>query len=115
MKYWRFVFWLLGIFPIGFGISILSFYFHAGLILGRLPHYNQPDPKELDIYGNYSPFVNWTLEIWFWSFLIWLIISILYLIITRKEINWRPILISGTTQMWAILIFFSPVLEWYVD
>lgn len=113
MKYWKIVFWVLGILPIGFVISILSFYFHAGQILGNPPHYNQPDPKELDIYTDYSPFVDWTAEIWLWSVPIWLILSVVYLILKRKEINWRPIVISGTGQILGILTLLSGVFEWY--
>lgn len=28
----------------------MTFYFKAGQVLGHAPSYNNPDPKELDIY-----------------------------------------------------------------
>lgn len=63
--------------PLGFVVSIMSFYFHAGYLLGWLPGYNNPDPKELAIYGIYSPFVEWTLNLWGWSILIWMILLLI--------------------------------------
>lgn len=115
MKYWKSAFIGLGILPITFAISILAFYIHAGQILGRLPSYNQPDPKQLEIYANYSPFVDWTAEIWLWSFPVWFLMTIVYLIIKRKNNNWTPIIISGIGQILGILIFFSRIMEWYAD
>ena len=114
-KRWKAFLWILGILPIGFISSILTFYFHAGQILGRLPHYNMPDPKELSIYADYSPFINFGLGIWLISFPIWLIFIIAYLIIQRKSINWLPIIIGGIIQIIAIRILFSGIIEWYAD
>ena len=99
MKYWNIIFCILGILPLGFVIPILLFYFHAGQLLGRLPRYNQPDPKELDIYSDYSPLVDLTGKIWLISFPVWLILTITYLIFRRKHIQWTPIAISGALQL----------------
>ena len=115
MKYLRIIFWILGIPPLGFSFSILTFYIHAGKILGQSPYYNQPDPKEIDVYTTYSPLVDWTATIWLLSFPIWLGLLILHVVLKKKGNNWRPILITGSSQILAILMLFSKVFEWYID
>ena len=115
MKYWNIIFCILGILPLGFVIPILLFYFHAGQLLGRLPRYNQPDPKELDIYSDYSPLVDLTGKIWLISFPVWLILTITYLIFRRKHIQWTPIAISGALQLLGIIILLSGIFQWYID
>ncbi|TGV00732.1 hypothetical protein [Flavivirga rizhaonensis] len=115
MKIWNKIFFGLGIIPYCFILPILTFYFHAGKILGHLPSYNQPDPKTLEIYATYSPVVNLTTLTWFYSFVIWLVISIIYLIIFRKNIYWKPLKLSAVGQLIALGIVFSGILEWYID
>lgn len=115
MKSWKTYFYVLVTFPLIFSISLLTFYFHAGLILGRLPSYNQPDPKELGIYFYYHPIINLTGNIWILSFIIWLLSTVVYLIWKREKINWKPVIISILGQVWAILIVLSGIIEWYAD
>ncbi|RED48189.1 hypothetical protein [Seonamhaeicola aphaedonensis] len=115
MKSWKTYFYVLGIIPIIFSVSLLTFYFHAGLILGRLPRYNQPDPKELEIYFFYEPIINFTGNIWVFSLAFWLLSSVVYIILKRKQIVWKPILISALGQFCAISLFLSGVIEWFAD
>jgi hypothetical protein len=115
MKNWKTYFYILGSIPLIFSISLLTFYFHAGLILGRLPRYNQPDPKELEIYFDYHPIINLTFIIWIYSFIIWLILTVVYLIAKRKQILWKPIIISALGQVYGISLFLSEIMVWYAD
>jgi hypothetical protein len=115
MKIWKIILYILGLIPWTFIASIMAFYFHAGKILGRPPIYDRPDPKELGIYKDYAPFVDWTCDIWLWSFFVWFLLVIAYLIIKRKEIEWAPVVVSATGQIFAIILLFSGVFEWYID
>ncbi len=115
MKSWKILFYILGLIPLGFIISLLSFYFHAGRILGNLPRYNQPDPKELEIYSEYSPYIDLSGEVWIYSLLMWIISTILYLILKRRQISWTPVIVSTFGQACAIVLFLSGIMEWYAD
>ena len=115
MKIWKIIFYLLGIIPWFFTVSLMKFYFHAEKILGYLPRYNMPDPKELNIYSDYAPFIYSFLLIWFYSFIVWLILTIVYLIINRKKINWSPIIFALIGNIIALLLCFSGIFEWFVD
>ncbi|MBX3163066.1 MAG: hypothetical protein KF900_01180 [Bacteroidetes bacterium] len=119
MKTWKIIFYILGIIPCTFIISLLTFYFHAGLILGYLPSFSHPDPKELSIYKDYSPFVDWTGSMWLFSFIVWLFVTIAYIIkiriIDRNKIEWTSIIISGIGHFFGILLMFSEINEWYWD
>ncbi len=101
--------------PLIFSVSILIFYFHAAKIIGHLPRYNQPDPKELEIYEIYHPIINFTGNIWIYSFLIWLILIITFIYKSRKKLNYKLITISIICQVIPIIIFFTEILEWYAD
>lgn len=115
MKTWKTYFYGLGIIPLIFSISLLAFYFHAGLILGQLPRYNQPDPKELEIYFYYEPIINFTGNIWMFSLIFWLLLTVVYTIFKRKQIIWKPIIISALGHFCTILLFLSGVMEWFAD
>jgi hypothetical protein len=115
MKLWKSIFILLGIIPFGFIFSLLTFYFHAGYILGRLPIYDKPDPKFLSIYNLYAPWIDITGEVWLISLFIWLFIMVIYLIINRKSTSWKLLLYSSIGYIIAILLFLSGIMEWYSD
>ena len=104
-----------GLLPFGFIISLMTFYFHASKILGRFPRYNQPDPKELDIYKHYSGFINSSCIIWIFSLLALIIMVTAYLIVKRRTINWRLIGLSLIGHLIAIILFFSVIMEWFID
>lgn len=115
MKYWNFIFYILASLPFGFIIPILSFYIHATYILGYFPSYNNPDPKELGIYINYSYFIEKGLGIWIVSLPIWVLLTIIYASLKRNQINKKIILICSISQLIGIFILFSGIFEWYVD
>lgn len=115
MNYWKLIFWILGLIPLGFITSILSFYFHAGHVLGRMPSYNQPDPKELDLYSYYSHYIDWSGLVWIYSFPLWFILLITYLILKKNDSALLSILFGGFLHILGIAICFSDILTWYLD
>ncbi len=115
MKYWKIAFYILGVIPLGFIISLLVFYFRVGLILGRLPFPSYDDPKNFDIYTIYSDFIYLSSSLWIISLFAWFIIVGIYSIIHRKQIKWTPVLISLISQIIAILLAFSRIFEWFLD
>jgi len=115
MKYWRASVYGLGIIPLIFSISLLAFYFHSALIIGRFPTYGHPDPKSLGIYVLYSPIVYLASAIWMCSLILWLITIVAYIIAKRKQIIWQPVIIGLIAHVFAILLVLSRVMEWFVD
>jgi hypothetical protein len=115
MKTWNTLWITLAIMPWLFVISLMTFYFHAGKILGHAPTYNNPDPKELAIYANYEPFVNSFATAWLFAFPIWLVLVIFYLISNRKHLQWKMVAIGATSHFFAICLLFSGIFEWYID
>lgn len=115
MKYWKISFYGLGIIPFVHLISLLSFYLHAGWILGYLPKYNFPDPKDLALYSVYSPIIYLTGLLWIYSLGFWLLLTTVYLIVKKEQFKWRPIIMSALGHLAAISLFFSGIVEWYAD
>ena len=115
MKIWKTIFYVLAIIPWTFIVSLMTFYFKAGQVLGHAPTYNNPDPKELEIYKVYAPYVDWTAEVWLYSILVWFALTIIYLITMRRRIEWTPLIISGTGQIFGVLLLLSGIFEWYID
>lgn len=115
MRYWKIIFTTLGLIPFGFTLSFLTFYLHAGLVLGYLPEYNSPDPKELSIYASYSPFVDMSLVIGFVSFVVWVATTMLYVVVARKCISWRLVLLSAVGYLTSYLLAISGIFGWYID
>ena len=115
MKIWKSIFYMLAVTPWLFIISLMAFYIHAGRILDRPPNYNQPDPKELSIYEDYAPYIDFFGSIWICSLMLWVVLSIIYLIVNRKKIEWLPLIISGIGHFFGFLLLLSGIFEWYVD
>lgn len=115
MKIWKSIFYVIAVTPWLFIITLMGFYFHAGRLLGHSPSYGRPDPKELSIYDDYAPFINLFGSIWICCFMLWLVISIIYLIVNRKKIEWLPLVISGIGHFFGFLLLYSDILDWYVD
>lgn len=115
LNYWKIGFITNGLLPFGSIISLISFYFHASRILGRFPRYNQPDPKELDIYKHYSGILNSSCIIWIFSLLALIIMVMAYLIVKRRGINWRLIGLNSIGHLTAIILFLSKIMEWFAD
>ena len=115
MKIWKIIFYVFGTIPWFFIVPLMTFYFHARKILGHFPRYNFPDPKELNIYSDYSPFIGWSGGVWFYSFIVWFLLTIIYLAIYRKNIKWVPIIFAFIGNIIALLLVFSGIFEWYMD
>ena len=114
-NYWKIGFLIHALLPFGFIFSLAIFYIHATAILGYYPKYNSPDPKNLDFYNTYSFLINNTIAFWMVSFTITIPLILTYLIIKRKKSNWKLICFSLGSQTIALLLFFSDILEWFVD
>jgi hypothetical protein len=115
MKIWNAVFYAFALFPLSFSISLLSFYFHAASVLGKFPSYGQPDPKELGFYGIYASAIHLSGNVWLFSFIPWLLFTVIYLVVKRKQISWKPLIISAVCQIGAVALFLSGVMEWFAD
>jgi hypothetical protein len=115
MKYWKISILGLGLLPLGFILSLLTFYFHAGIVLGYLPSYDYPDPSKLLIYRIYLPLIWITATIWLVSFMFWVILIVLYIIIRKGKINWKYLILTAIIQALAIILFKSRIWEWFVD
>ena len=115
LDYWKIGFIINGLIPFGFVISLMTFYFHASIILGRFPKYNQPDPKELDIYTHYSGLISNCGNFWIYSLLVLIVMVIAYWIIKGKRINWKLIGLSSVGHLIAIILLFSAITEWFAD
>lgn len=113
--YWKLLFILNGLIPFGFLISLMTFYFHAAKILGRFPSYNLPDPKELDIYTNYSKLIYAFGNVWIYSFLAMLIMIVVFVPFQRRQTNWKLIGIGSLGHILAVILFVSGIMEWYAD
>lgn len=115
MTRWKIVFYVMGVLPWGFIVSLLSFYIRAKEILGYAPRYNQPDPGNLDIYSHYAPYIDFTMGIWLYSFIAWILLTIVYLIAQRKQLQLMPVIVSLFGQICAVMLVVSGIFEWYVD
>jgi hypothetical protein len=115
MKYWKIELLVLGLIPFGFTISLLAFYFHAGKLLGHLPSYDNPDPKDIAVYGFYQPIIITSFNIACYAFCAWLASVIVYLVVNRKQIAWLYLLGSATGPVIAFLLLRSDIFEWFLD
>lgn len=111
MKTWKALFYVMAIIPLLFVLSLITFYFKVGLVLGQAPSYNNLGPKELDRYKSYAPCVDWALEVWLYSLLVWFGLTIIYLITTRRRIEWNPVIISGTGQIFGFFFLYQAFLN----
>ncbi|AGC77997.1 hypothetical protein DDD_2870 [Nonlabens dokdonensis DSW-6] len=107
--------YFLSFLSLPFSFSLLSFYIKASNHLGYYPKYNNPDPKELELYSFYSPWIEQFMLIWTYSFLTWFFLMMLYLFIKKSKIDFYFLIITALFQMIPISILFSGIFEWYVD
>lgn len=116
MKNWNSLIYVIGIFPWLTSISLIVFYFHARIILGWFPHYNNPDPKELEIYSIYNWFIYIFFEIAGYSLLIWIILLIAFIIKGIKNLNIKAFVFCLIGYMVLFfIILFTDIFEWYID
>jgi len=115
MKTWKYIFYTLGIIPYFWIISLLTFYLHSSIRLGYFPEAYLKDPKDLDIYFTYSSFIEFFGQLWMISFPFWFILVTIYIIVSRKNTNWKYILYTLTGEILAIYTLFSNINNWYWD
>lgn len=106
---------ILGSVPWFFSISILVFYLHAYKILGNLPYYNSPDPKELYIYNFYSPYINFGYSLWLLSIIPFIIFVAFFIKYSKKKLPLKFFFFAFISQIVSIALFFSEIFNWYND
>lgn len=109
------IFYLLGILPWTFILSLLSFYIHASYMLGRTPTYAHPDPGQLSVYSFYGPLINSTSILWLYSLLVWFCFTVAYIFRKRKDLDMKPIGLGFISQITAFFLFISEINHWYMD
>ena len=107
-----YLFTLISLFPL---LPLLVFYFHAAIVLGRFPRYNQPDPKQLAFYDLYSPIIDFATSVWFYSLLPWLVFLAAFIHINKTSTRWVSVQSSVIGQLIGILFLLSQIMDWYMD
>ena len=117
IKFDKFFFYTAAIIPWGLIISILLFYIHASILLGRFPTYANPDPKALSIYNSYAFIINPLFFAWALTFFIWIIAFIIFINHNNNSLAKykKPLIIIFAGQLTSLLIFFTPIVNWYLD
>lgn len=115
MKVLKAAIYILGLTSFFFTVPLFKLYFHAKDILGYFPSYNKPDSGTLKITGAYAPYINAGLLIWGISLIVWFFLSIIFLILTRKNIEIKPVLAGLICHSLGVLAFISGIVEWYLD
>ncbi len=114
-KFDKVLFSLSAIIPWTLLLSVIVFYLHASFTLGHSPTFANPDPKDLKIYSFYGVIINTFLVIWGLTFFIWLIALFIFL----QTNSWREyrkklkVIIVG--HIFCIILFFTPLMNWYLD
>jgi len=97
-------------------VTLYSFFVRAIITLGRVPSYNNPDPKELGFRYHYQ-LVYDVSDLTLLSVCALLIAGIYYLIVSKSIFNIRQehFVISVGLLLIHIVTLFHPIMEWFVD
>lgn len=99
--------------PLAFTVSSLSFYLKAANTLGYYPTYNNPDPKLLSFYKPYAQLIHCFGDIAIYAFFAWLLcVSLCSYIAGVKR---YMIIIGVALYLSAFAIFFTKIMEWFMD
>src|SRR5690606_2322077 len=93
-----------------------SFVLRATFVLGRLPQYNNPDPKELGFNIHYN-LVTEAYEILPYSFIIVLLYIVIRLIVRKNVLKIDRLhfyLFLGCIT-WIVLLVFTELFGWFGD
>lgn len=104
-----------GYMPYLFIFSLFFFYFHTAILLGKLPEPSINDPKNFSIYNFYEPIIVLSLEVMFYTFGIWIFLSIYF---DRKysfEIIKLHYILIFLGYLFSLLLFCSNILTWFAD
>jgi magnesium-transporting ATPase (P-type) len=114
-KFDKVIFSLSAIIPWTLLLSVIVFYLHASFVLGHNPTFAHPDPKDLKMYSFYGVIINPLLFIWSLTFLIWLIALIIFLQGNSWKDYRRKLIPAIVGHIFCIILFFSPLMDWYMD
>ncbi len=114
-KFDKGVFSLSAIIPCALLLSVIAFYLHACFVLGHNPTFANPDPKDLKLYSIYWVIINPLLFIWGLIFFIWLIALIIFLQTNSGKDYSKKIIPISVGHIFCIALFFSPIMDWYLD
>lgn len=114
LKLWKIAFYVLGIFPALFIISLLTFYMHAGLI-NDYKSVSGIHPNEFPFYDAYAYTIGYGWIASVFSFLVWMILLLLHITQGKNKITWKPVGISLTLYLIALILTFSQIMEFAMD
>lgn len=95
--------------PLLWFISFVSFVLRAIIVLEKMPKYNLPDPKDLG-FDFHQGILFFSLPIIFFSFLPWLLITLLIYAKDKSKLNKIDIWIFVLTYI--LFIFFQRIDPW---
>jgi hypothetical protein len=113
MKFLNSAIYILGAIPALYTFSLFTYYLYLEKIVGHIFHNSQPVP-----FDNQNILVDMIMRFglaWIFTIIIWLVLSVTLIILTRKNSMWRPILITLLCHLAAILISISGILDWLID
>ena len=114
MKVWKYTYYTLSIIPWPFIIGLLMFYFHAWYILGHAPTYNYFELRKLSmIDGYYVAIIVLSMCAYTASFCFWFLLSIFYILLLKKEIEWKLLVSSAVGQLLALYLLISDIGGWF--
>ena len=116
MNYWEKSIIGLGLTPYGLIIPLVTFYYYAELMCGHRIWFNIPDPKTFSVYKLFDPIIDVTGHVWLIALPVALVVFTLYVIKSRQNISWKPIIFFVVGQILVFLLFWkSDIPEWYFD
>jgi hypothetical protein len=96
----------------------LRFWYKAYLLLGYIPTYNNPDPKNLGLFDEYH-LVEQTLNILLITLIAWIILAILVVtktVFQKALIINKPLLIFCVfSGIFSVYLIFGDFFEWFID
>ncbi|MBC7494765.1 MAG: hypothetical protein H7221_07135 [Flavobacterium sp.] len=114
-KFFKNLIYFLGILPLSFIVSLLGFYFHAGIVLGHLPISSINDPKNFIFYEYYAYPILFSFTGSVFSFLAWILVSIFYSKTNKENLDLKPIIITLSLFIFCVILFLSKITEWFGD
>lgn len=115
MSFLKSIIYLLGITPITWIIPLQAFYIKASKNLGYLPHYGNPDPGTLLYSKDYNYYIDIGFNIWGYSLIVWIIISVILIISSKRKTFYKSILISFLFHLFGYANLFLESFAWYID
>ena len=114
LKSLKVAFYVLAFFPFIFIISLLTFYTHAGLINGyrNISGINPFEFKLYDVY-QYCIIYGWIGTVF--SFFAWIIVAFFYCRKSENGVKWKPVLITLSVYLVALILALSKIMEFAMD